>query len=986
MHLVEVCSLPANRDGAKTLHELVIHNIDFTDPVCRKLLFGKAEKRYVNGKPEGLDVGEIWYDDAGEIRYVGGEAMEADGEAVKLERNIFKTFPGLRYLDMRHNRFHSKDVTALVRWACVLPELDHPEGMTGRAPGCDTIEKVLGPPNLAVLRLGHSMLVGGKQPLNDMFAIEPRAQGSRNTPASEIKKAHGRWVDRVVFRTCKYSHLRYLSLNHINTGEDESYKDEGRLPPALNFDGFPPLLQTLLLSKPTNADSEFSHAKDQQEDRQTKDTTVGGELEKWWSERGYSHCTDSLPEELEKCYIIRLKNPLEDDGFEALKYDPFKDLHLKRIGAYLENFALAKETMEFLMDTMCASGTPAEGETCGVYHAPFDQIFSGALAFGLLKSANRLGGELLAKPLSVKIFKECMSTQVQFWYPSNGVYTPDELEQDRNTDSVARPYLYYDSFGSPAVEATVGQTDPVQLQMRMMEHQLPWMGGKCPLDSTGEEANFQDQTVSQLRDDTTWPIPVGARKADVRAEGIRFRHFYHRVAEARSRPELWAISKFFVSPGRSTDMDGQQMEYKTKAFSIRYDGTFRHIFDEIVKLRCHEFFEGEIMRVVINHNWRKVHKIFWFFALCYSCEVTLATRLAVTFTDWRLKPPDAFDLFTIYTLCCINACRCISESIDFYQSKFGSEKTDTRYYWKNIWSWFDWFKVIFIGGATSWYLVEYHNQGLGYDQDDSQGDDPKRIMFAIGLAAYWVGVWYYLIPFESTGKDVLMAVRIFTDTLPFYVVLIVCVLALATPLYLLSPEHPHSNMDICFKGGQTGGCSEYSTMSKSIYSTMMMTVFAATDMEMFNSWENSTAAMFASTIGILVIGLVIVNNLIALMTQSYEKLYPEIDNAMLMQKAIMMRKITWLNDTRHWMMRNNTRQRRYLKEKKRLVYFIADDAGGTIESAAQWRGIVFSLKKEMAKRDPSQDVEELKTEVSDVRNDLKKIQSALRERNRTKPR
>ena len=174
-------------------------------------------------------------------------------------------------------------------------------------------------------------------------------------------------------------------------------------------------------------------------------------------------------------------------------------------------------------------------------------------------------------------------------------------------------------------------------------------------------------------------------------------------------------------------------------------------------------------------------------------------------------------------------------------------------------------------------------------------------------------------------------------------------------------------MDICFKGGQTGGCSEYSTMSKSIYSTMMMTVFAATDMEMFNSWENSTAAMFASTVGILVIGLVIVNNLIALMTQSYEKLYPEIDNAMLMQKAVMMRKITWLNDTRHWVMRNNTRQKRYLREKKRLVYFIADDAGGTIESAAQWRGIVFSLKKEMAKRDPTQDVEELKTEVLQLR-------------------
>ena len=235
---------------------------------------------------------------------------------------------------------------------------------------------------------------------------------------------------------------------------------------------------------------------------------------------------------------------------------------------------------------------------------------------------------------------------------------------------------------------------------------------------------------------------------------------------------------------------------------------------------------------------------------------------------------------------------------------------------------------------------------------------------------------YYLIPFESMGKDVLMAVRIFTDTLPFYVVLMVCILALATPLHLLSPEAPHSNMDVCFKG-QTGGCSEYSTMSKSLYSTMMMTVFAATDMEMFNSWENSLSAKMMTTVGILVIGLVIVNNLIALMTQSYEKLYPEIDNAMLMQKAIMMRKITWLNDTRHWVMRNNTRQRRYLKEKKRLVYFIADDAGGTIESAAQWRGIVFSLKKEMAKRDPTQDVEELKTEVSDVRNDLKKIQKVV---------
>ena len=636
---------------------------------------------------------------------------------------------------MRHNRFHSEDATALVRWACALPELGHPEGTYGRAPDCDTIEKALGLPNLAVLRLGHSMLVGGKRPLNNMFAIELRAQGSRNQTASEIKKAHGRWVDRVVFRMCKYSHLRYLSLDHINTGEGA---DEGCLPPALNFDGFPPLLQTLLLSKPTNSDSKFSHAKDKQDDRQTEDTTVDEQLEKWWSELGYSHCIDSLPEELEKCYIVRLKNPLEDRGFEELKYDPFKDLHRKRIGAYLENFSDAKNTMEFLMDTVCAPGTPAHDETCGIFHAPFDQIFSGALAFGLLKSANRLGGELLAKPLSVKIFKECMSTQVQFWYPSDGVYAPDELEQDRSATSTARPYRYYDSFGSPAVEATVGQTDPVQLQIRMLEHQLPWMGEQSPLDITGKKANFQDQTVPQLKDPKTWPIPVGAIKADIEAEGIRFRHFYHRVAEARSRPELWAISKFFVSPGRSTDMDGQQMEYKTKAFSIRYDGTFRHIFDEIVKLRCHEFFEGEIMRVVINHQWRKVHTIFWFFALCYSCEVVLATRLAVTFSDWRLKPRNAFDFFTIYALCFINSCRGISESIDFYQSKFGSEKTDTRYYWKNIWSWFDWFKVVFIGGSTSWYLVEYHSQadqGLGYDPDDSQGEDPRRTMFAIGLAA-----------------------------------------------------------------------------------------------------------------------------------------------------------------------------------------------------------------------------------------------------------
>ena len=42
MHLVEVCALPANKDGAKTLHELVIHNIDFTDPVpCPKILFSR---------------------------------------------------------------------------------------------------------------------------------------------------------------------------------------------------------------------------------------------------------------------------------------------------------------------------------------------------------------------------------------------------------------------------------------------------------------------------------------------------------------------------------------------------------------------------------------------------------------------------------------------------------------------------------------------------------------------------------------------------------------------------------------------------------------------------------------------------------------------------------------------------------------------------------------------------------------------------------
>ena len=434
------------------------------------------------------------------------------------------------------------------------------------------------------------------------------------------------------------------------------------------------------------------------------------------------------------------------------------------------------------------SGTPTDDETCGIYHAPFDQLFSGALAFALLKSANRLGGELLAKPLSVKIFKQCMTTQVQFWYPSDGtasfdivfgpfpprffssmrrvmystcsiraywmlidacdpmsftssgVYKPDELEQDRSKTSTAKPYLYYDSFGSPAVEATVGQTDPVQLQTRLMEHQLPWMGERTPLDNSNSTMNFQDQSVQQLRDDSTWPIPVGAKKSDVRAEGIRFRHFYHRVAEARSRPDLWAISKYFVSPGRSTDMDGQQMEYKTKAYSIRYDGTFRHIFDEIVKLRCHEFFEGETVRVVINHNWRKVHTIFWCLALCYGFEVALATRLAVTFTDWRLPPPNVIDWFTLYALCLINVFRGMSEMVDFYQSKFGSEKTDTRYYWKNIWSWFDWFKVIFVGGSTFWYLLDYHSlaeQGLGYDQDDT-----KRIMFAMGLAAYWIGVWY----------------------------------------------------------------------------------------------------------------------------------------------------------------------------------------------------------------------------------------------------
>ena len=53
---------------------------------------------------------------------------------------------------------------------------------------------------------------------------------------------------------------------------------------------------------------------------------------------------------------------------------------------------------------------------------------------------------------------------------------------------------------------------------------------------------------------------------------------------------------------------------------------------------------------------------------------------------------------------------------------------------------------------------------------------------------------------------------------------------------------------------------------------MMMTVFAATDMELFNSWENADAGRFGAAIGVVVIGLVIVNNLIALMTQSCKDL------------------------------------------------------------------------------------------------------------------
>ncbi|EGD77193.1 WD-40 repeat protein [Salpingoeca rosetta] len=145
-----------------------------------------------------------------------------------------------------------------------------------------------------------------------------------------------------------------------------------------------------------------------------------------------------------------------------------------------------------------------------------------------------------------------------------------------------------------------------------------------------------------------------------------------------------------------------------------------------------------------------------------------------------------------------------------------------------------------------------------------------RTVLAFTVVLQWIGLLYFLLPFQRTGPLVLMLLQILRDTYVFLAVLLVVVLGATNSLYVFLHD----------AGG--GG---FTDVAQALFTTTTMLLFGGYDDSLFTSASDNLSLRVVFIAVMFLVLVILLNLLIAILSDSYERIQDRSAMELTMAKA-----------------------------------------------------------------------------------------------------
>eukprot|EP00054_Salpingoeca_dolichothecata_P029818 m.236650 g.236650 ORF g.236650 m.236650 type:complete len:1190 (-) comp26550_c0_seq4:31-3600(-) len=249
------------------------------------------------------------------------------------------------------------------------------------------------------------------------------------------------------------------------------------------------------------------------------------------------------------------------------------------------------------------------------------------------------------------------------------------------------------------------------------------------------------------------------------------------------------------------------------------------------------------------------------------------------------------------------------------------------------------------------------------------GDSSVRPLLATAVYLKWFGVLYFLQAFESTGPLVRMVVRITHDIRYILLLLTLGVLATGHAFFILL-EHENDSLG-------------YDGIGNSLFTSFNMVVLGAFESDGFTVGRDDVLLRLLFIVSMVLISIVLLNIIIALMSDSFEKIASQSINELFFLRARLILELEQL-----------LKSDKSKREPKWIHVLVPQGAGTNIATGAQWQGVLHALQEDVQKNTKSVriELEEVKkaicedvkhnlsgvtSEIADMKSNMKKIDEKL---------
>eukprot|EP00043_Microstomoeca_roanoka_P020153 m.238925 g.238925 ORF g.238925 m.238925 type:complete len:1029 (-) comp17117_c0_seq3:453-3539(-) len=262
-------------------------------------------------------------------------------------------------------------------------------------------------------------------------------------------------------------------------------------------------------------------------------------------------------------------------------------------------------------------------------------------------------------------------------------------------------------------------------------------------------------------------------------------------------------------------------------------GDRKSLFTTLVESNKAELFRFLPLRAAVQLRWQNYGRsVFITEALLHLVALGLILVLSLTTNDWSQAP--AHDHFAVtIALMALASLLALDETYQFVHDPLG--------HFSSLWNWLD---------------VSRSGLMLAFGGLHLQGDDRARTVLAFAAVLQWLGLLYFLLPFERTGPLILMILQILRDTYVFLMVLFAVVLGATNSFFLFLHDR---------------GADGFGDVALALFTTINMLLFGDYDQHVFAESTDGLSARLIFVAVMFMVLVILLNLLIAILSDSYER-------------------------------------------------------------------------------------------------------------------